>query len=356
MTDYRTTTRRDFLKTSLLGGLTAATSLGSFRPAFALNESARKRGMSRVALNAGDDRADNVFQGLKVFERQIKDAIGGRRIVLKPNNVSIDRQLAASHVDCLGAILEFLKSIGETDIIIAESPATGSALDGFEHFGYYDLAKKYKIEFVDLDKADYELNYVIHDADFHPHEVRLSRLLLDPDNFIISSAVLKTHDRVVTTLSLKNIVFGAPLKDEGWHWGIDPSKGLRSDKPTTHGGGPKGINYNLFALAPRLHPDLSIIDGFEGMEGNGPSSGTPVDHRVAVVSTDWLAADRVGVELMGVDFSKVGYLNYCAMAKMGEADLNNIEVVGARISDHIKSYKLHDNVEKQFTWMTPNQG
>jgi uncharacterized protein (DUF362 family) len=97
-----------------------------------------------------------------------------------------------------------------------------------------------------------------------------------------------------------------------------------------------------------------VIDGFEGMEGNGPNSGTPVDHRVCVASTDWLAADRVAVELMGVDFSKIGYLNYCAQAGLGMADLGKIEIVGENLKDHIKPYKLHDNIEKQLILSKPS--
>ncbi len=112
-----------------------------------------------------------------------------------------------------------------------------------------------------------------------------------------------------------------------------------------HGSGFRGINYNLYALAPRLHPHLAVIDGFQGMEGNGPNKGTPVDHKVCVVSTDWLAADRVAVELMGIDFAKIGYLNYCAQTGLGTADLNKIEIIGERIIDHIKPYKLSDNIE-----------
>ena len=36
-----------------------------------------------------------------------------------------------------------------------------------------------------------------------------------------------------------------------------------------------------------------MIDGFEGIEGAGPASGTPVASRVALASTDYIAADRV---------------------------------------------------------------
>lgn len=355
MTDRETTSRRCFLKTSLLGSVAAIAAARSPRSALAASGAARESAKRRVALTAGDDRTENIFQGLKVFQKQIRDAIGNRRVILKPNNVSIYTQLAASHVECLEGILEFLKSIGKTNVTIAESPAEGPATEGFENFRYYSLEKNYTVDLIDLDKQDYELVYVIDENDFHPHAVRMSSLLLDPNNFIISSAVMKTHDRVVATLSLKNIVFGAPIKDEGFRWRRG-KEGAKNDKPIAHGGGIKGVNYNLFAMAPRLHPDLSVIDGFQGMEGNGPVGGTPVDHRVAVVSPGWLAADRVAVELMGIDFSKIGYLNYCAQAGMGQADLAKIEVVGETITDHIKSYRLSHNIEHQLTWMKKGEG
>ena len=53
------------------------------------------------------------------------------------------------------------------------------------------------------------------------------------------------------------------------------------------------------------------------------------------------------------DLGMVGYLNYCAQTGLGEPDLNKIEIVGERISDHIKKYKLHENIEQQLIWMKP---
>jgi len=189
--------------------------------------------------------------------------------------------------------------------------------------------------------------------DFRPHALRMSRWLLDPQNFLISAAKMKTHDRVVATLSLKNIIVGGPIKDAGFRWGKRCKPGSKNDKAIVHGSGFRAINYNLFALAQRLHPHLAVIDGFDGMEGNGPCSGTPVDHRVCVAGTDWLAADRVAVELMGIDFAKLGYLNFCAAGGLGEADLQKIEIVGEPIARHVKSYKLAANVDRQLIWMTP---
>jgi len=120
-----------------------------------------------------------------------------------------------------------------------------------------------------------------------------------------------------------------------------------------HGGGFYAVNYNIAMLAQKLHPDLSIIDGHTGMEHNGPTMGTPVDHRVCVASQDWLAADRVGVDLMGIDFSKIGYLSHCFKMGLGNADLNKIDIIGENLKDHIKQYKLADNFEKQLDWMKP---
>lgn len=346
-----TINRRNFIRTSLVGGVAASfiSPLSTFTSYDKIEQFP-----ASAAITSGDSRADLAFRALQPYSKQIKQAIGNRRIILKPNNVSIDIPLCATHADTLEGILEFLKSIKKLDnTVIAESAANGPTFDGFSNYGYYRLADKYPVKFVDLDKEGSEVIYVFDERDFRPHPVRFSKVLLSPDSYIVSVAKMKTHDRTVVTLSLKNIVFGAPVKDEGFTFGKNRKEGAKSDKSIVHGGGFKGIHYNLYDLAPRLHPHLAVIDGFEGMEGNGPNSGTPVDHRVCVASTDWLAADRVAVELMGVDFSKIGYLNYCAQAGLGMADLGKIEIVGENLKDHIKPYKLHDNIEKQLILSKP---
>lgn len=337
--------RRNFIRTSVLGGLAV-----SFAGPLNAIDPFENGGQlpAGVAITTGDNRADLAFRALQPFSKQIRQAIGGRRVVLKPNNVATQNQLAATHADTLEGILEFLRSIRKLDnVIIAESAADAPTFNGFSNYGYFQLGRKYPVKFVDLDQEGFEIRHVFDERDISPHPVRLSRILLNPDSYIVSVARMKTHDRAIATLSLKNIVFGAPVKDVGFAFGAGRKEGAKTDKPIVHGGGSRGIHYNLYDLAPSLHPHLAVIDGFEGMEGNGPTRGTPVDHRVCVASTDWLAADRVAVELMGIDFSMIGYLNYCAQTGLGIADLNKIEVVGENISNHIRKYKLHENVEKQ---------
>jgi len=303
---------------------------------------------SRVGLVRGDDRARNVFEALKAIESDVRKAIEGKkRVLIKPNFVSTTNPLAATQARAVEGILEFLKPFFSGEIVIGESAAGAPTEEGFKNFGYLDLAKKCRVRLVNFDRVPHRYLYVI-DPRFRPRRVRVTRKVFDPDTFIISAAVLKTHDRVVATLSLKNLLVGAVIKDLGFHWGGNGR--LVNDKPLTHGGGTRGINFNLFKMAEVLRPDLSVIDGFRGMEGNGPIGGTPVDHRIAIASADWLAADRVAVEVMGLDYSKIGYLNFCGRARLGRHDLAQIEVLGEKIENVKRTYRPHDNVEKQYDW------
>ncbi len=310
---------------------------------------------SKVSLSGGDDRAEIALKSLEPFKREIAAAIGNKRVVLKPNNVIINVPLCATNAQNLEGIIEFLHSIGKTNIVIAESPANGSALEGFSNYGYNALADKYKVKLVNLDTEAYDVVYVVNEKDMQPHPVRVATMLMDPkNNFVISAAKLKTHDLVGITLSLKNIVVGSGIKDSGAGLNRQGSGGGRSDKPLMHGGGTYGINYNLFTLSAKLHPDLAVIDGYEGMEGTGPVNGTPVNQKVCLASLDWMAADRVGAELMGVDFSKIGYLSYCAKAgDRGQGDLSKIQIVGGAIKDYQKTYQLPRQWEQITSWSKP---
>ncbi len=307
--------------------------------------------VSRAALTTGDSRADNVFQALKLIEGEIRQGIARKkRVMIKPNLVVANNQLAATHVECIEGILEFLKPIVKDEILIGDSPAGAQVTDAFDHYGYHALAKRYDVRFVNFDEMPTEIRHV-SDHRHQPQPVRIASLLLDPDLYVISAAILKTHDRAVCTLSLKNTVVGAAIKDKGFRWG-GGSKGA-SDKPVIHGGPEnEAIHYNLFSLSKILRPHLSVIDGYAGMEHNGPVAGSAVDHRVAVASADFVAADRIGVELMGFDFAKVGYLAFCARAGMGQGDLQRIEVLGRKVSDHVRAYRPHDTIERQYQWMT----
>ena len=346
--------RRDFIRTALWGGIATAAI-----PSYAMKVLAEETKVTvdtnaRVSLATGSNRAEMTFRALQPFSREIAQAVGNRRIIVKPNMVTSTIQLSAVHKDTIEGILEFYKSINKLEnVVVAESVADGPTMTAYDNYGYIPVAEKYKVKLLSLDDTTPHVLYVMDELDLRPKPVRMSSFLTDRNNFVMSVGRMKTHDRVVATLSLKNVVLGAPIKEPGYSWGPDRRQGAQSDKAIVHGNGFRGINYNIFALAYHIRPDLAFVDGFEGMEGDGPNNGTPVDHKVCIAGLDWLAVDRVGLELMGIETGKVGYLTFCGEAGLGQFDLSKIEIIGEKLANHIRTYKLSRNLEKQLQWQTP---
>jgi uncharacterized protein (DUF362 family) len=306
---------------------------------------------STVAIIQGDVRRKMVYESLMAIDDQIRPVLKKKKsVVIKPNNVSTNIQLAATHADALRGMLDYLESRFKGPIYIAESSA-GNTMEGFENFKYTTVAAEHKSQKVSLIDLNEEARYVtlpLIDFDLHVVPVHLAARLLDPDAFIISAAILKTHNMAIATLSMKNMVLGAPLHQA-------PKETKRwNDKRRYHVGIRQGL-YNFFLTAQKMQPywGATVIDGFEGMEGNGPSMGTPVPSRIAIASTDYVAADRVGAETMGIDPNWLGWLKYCGEVGVGQWDISKIDIRGPQIAAVQKKYRLHADIERQLKWRGP---
>jgi len=305
---------------------------------------------SAVALVKGESRRQNIAQALAAIDDQIRPGLRAKKyVVIKVNNVSTTNQLAATHADAIHGILDYLEPRFKGPVVVAESSA-GDTLQGFEEFGYNRLATErhsQNVQLIDLNReAKYKAIPLI-DYDLHVVSTRLAARLFDPDAFVICAAVMKTHNVMVATLSIKNMALGAPLHslrgEKRW-----------DDKRKTHNG-LRQTHYNIFLTAQAMRPffGAAVIDGYEGMEGNGPGSGTPVPSRIAIASTDYVAADRVGVEAMGINPDWMGYLRFCSEFGGGQYDLAKIDVRGEKIEAVRRKYLLHPDIERQLQWMGP---
>lgn len=304
---------------------------------------------SAVSLMHGEDRRKNIYESLVAIDKQIVPILKTKKyVVIKPNNVSTVNQLAATNADTLRGILDYLSTRFKGPVIIAESSA-GDTMQGFENFKYNRLTSEYKrTSLLDLNaEAKYEVLPVL-DANLHLTPVRLAARLLDPEAFVISAGILKTHNVVVATLGIKNMTLGAPLHQA-------PGETKRWNDKRKYHGGVRQTHYDILLTAQRMHKhlNLNVLDGYEGMEGNGPASGTPVPSRIAIASTDFIAADRVGVEAMSVDPGWPGYLIYCWQAGLGNYDLNQIDIIGENIAKVKKPYRMHNDLERELQWLGP---
>lgn len=347
--------RRDFIKRVSTGILCVGAGLGGSVSISRANSSDLRiqkmkkvnyRKWPKVALVKGNDRKTIMFDALKLIEDDIKTSIGDKQVVIKPNFTREKKEdwLGATQAGVVEAMLEFLEPFYKKKVIIAEGTGSGSPIEfALENYGYFKLAEKYNVEFFDLRKDQFTTLYML-DRDLKPLPILTSNLMIDPNTYLVSASVMKTHGYGHVTLGLKNVVYAAPMnfgKGQSWRgkMHVDPFKE-----------NPKPFNYNMFLMSQYVFPDLTLIDGFVGMEGNGPLFGDPVETGVAIASTDFVAADRVGVEVMGFDFNHVGHLVYCADAKMGEGDITKINIVGDKVSNCKKNFKPHKDFEILIKW------
>jgi hypothetical protein len=84
-------------------------------------------------------------------------------------------------------------------------------------------------------------------------------------------------------------------------------------------------------------------------------AGAAAAARMAIASTDFIAADRVCSEAMGVDANWLGWLKYCGEAGVGQWDLSRIDIRGTTIADVRKKYQFHPEIDRQLKWMGPMQ-
>jgi len=226
----------------------------------------------------------------------------------------------------------------------------------------------------------------VRDRRLRPQTLRLARTVVDAD-LRLSVGPPKTHDAAIVTCSIKNMVLGtlvnrmaatrrspaetkeerrpklsllpilAKLVPHSWRYSRFAhlvagriASNSNSDKFAMHQGYPT-INLNIAKLAPWVWPDIAIVDGFQAMEGAGPTQGDPVDWRVALAGTDALAVDSLTASLMGFDPTGIGYLSYCRQMGLGEGDLAAIETLGnVGPADVRRSFRPHPAYEQQRAW------
>jgi uncharacterized protein (DUF362 family) len=347
------TKRRDFIKKISAGVVGSGISLnahafGGNKPNIIVpkRKTLEYNPNPNVGLVKGTDRKTNMYDALKLIEDDVKNSIGDKQVVIKPNFTRVKKEewLASTHVDNIEALLEFLKPFYNKKVIIAEGCGGAEPIEvALENFEYTQLSEKYNVGFYDLSTDNFSTVNLL-DSDIQPMPIMTSNLLLDPNTYVISAAVMKTHNLAVVTLGLKNIVLAAPM-----NFGSGKNeRGKLHKEPMIKD--PRYFNYNSFMMSQYAYPDLAIIDGFVGMEGKGPLFGDPIEVGVAIASTDCIAADRIGTDVMDHDFNTVGHLVHCANAKMGVGDITKINLLGDKVAACRKNFRKTDDYENIIRW------
>ncbi len=294
--------------------------------------------MEHVGLARGKRSYDTVRKALELISRDVR-VPSNLPVLIKVNMVAPRVKQAATPVQAVQAVMDFLREKGVKKFIIAEGTTAGiDTLEVFKRFGYLSLKEKYDVDFRDLNQ-DKHLRFEALAASLQPVTIRLAKSFLDC--YLVSVAPMKTHIQVTATLTIKNLAIGFIL---------NPDRRPLSGGLVCHE--PKELNLSIARLAKTIVPHLAVADGVVGMEGNGPIDGAPVASGVAVAGTNALAVDLVGTQLMGFDPRTIGYLWY--LSQMRNLSPEDVEIVGEDVSQCITRYIAPDNQGQILGWWVEN--
>jgi len=256
-----------------------------------------------------------------------------KRIYIKINMVSAYNVLSMTPPDAVKELVTFLREKINYDgkIIIAEGSALGSTYEGFRNANIIELAKQYDIELFDIHEDSF-FEVPLFNHRFEEISIPVSKSLANAE-FLISICRAKTHDTVIVTLTLKNVAVGGIV-----------GKNYRGK---IHQGYP-AINVNIAILSGILFPDIGIVDGKIGMEGDGPVSGTPKSWGYVFAGNNPLEVDAIVSRAMGFDPNTIGYLYY--LTKLGFGKINDIDLMGFSLDDISTRFRPHREYKNQLNW------
>lgn len=167
---------------------------------------------------------------------------------------------------------------------------------------------------------DFEENYKVvnNPRGEFLHSIVLAKVVMEADVFI-SLAKLKTHNEALFTGCIKNSFGCVPGPIKGRYHRLSVEKGRFAS-----------MLVDVFA---RTKPSLSIMDGIIGMEGEGPGEGSPRKVGIILASEDAVALDAVASTIIGYAPLQIPTIRIASQRRLGEANLEKIEIMGERIEE-----------------------
>jgi len=302
---------------------------------------------AKVGLVHGDDRRANVLQAMELVRRDLAAKVG-ERVLIKPNLFSSTNQVTSTHVDAVRGVLDFLVTLPNPprEVIVAEGANEKYSGEAYVNYGYQDLIAEYpfEIRLVDLHQTSEWVETPVLQVDRSECTVRVPAAVVDHP-CTISLAVAKTHDACIVTLALKNMIMGTMHKDDRIKM-----HGCQTHKERHLPDEVRILNVNLARLAKLLKPDIGVIDGTVGVQGNGPGGTDSINFGVAAASADVFAADAVVAKAMGFEPTRLAQSWYGDLTGLGISDLRRIEILGADLGAVTMPFKPNDTTEQQWAW------
>ena len=214
--------------------------------------------------------------GMKAFVKK------GDRVLLKPNLLTGSRpgKECVTRPEIVCCVAQLVQEAGGKPFL-GDGPAFGSAMGVAKASGYLPLIQELNLPIVEFHGKRYqtvseEFNHLL-----------LSKEAIDAD-VVINLPKVKSHVQLTMTLGVKNLFGCVPGKMKAW-WHMEAGKDSAR------------FGTMLVETARAINPNLTIIDGIIGHEGNGPSGGEPRELGVLGASSNVFALDRAFLEILNVE-------------------------------------------------------
>ncbi|OPL07594.1 MAG: hypothetical protein AVO33_04675 [delta proteobacterium ML8_F1] len=243
------------------------------------------------------------------------DRIRNRRVLIKPNLVSVYYRMGfkdeaypeSTDPRVLDAIVSFVKEYTD-DIVIIESSGRGMPTrTSFQIAGVDRIVARHGIRMVPLEEEPLE-RYWLPKARVMKEMLvpRILKEVVDGEAFYISVPKMKTNLYTGVTLGFKNAMGSIPYN-------------LRQRNHNYR------INEKLVDILYCYKPDLVVIDGIIGGEGNTPAPVDPVKTHMIISGDNSVETDWVATRMMGIDPGEIPLLTDARSRGFGS---DSLEITG----------------------------
>lgn len=295
---------------------------------------------SKVAVIRCDTYdSEQVFQAIK----EGVNLLGGLesivpkddRVLFKPNllNKAAPDKAVTTHPVVFDSVIRLFIEQGYQNMFYGDSPGNPTNPEKIaEICGIKQIGDKYGLKFGEFNKG----RTVNFPEGRFTKQFEISEGALEADT-IINVCKMKTHQLERITGGVKNLL--------GCVYGLN--KGM------CHAKFPDADSFGkmLVDLSRCLKPKLHIMDGIVAMEGNGPFSGTQVDMKVILISTDPVALDTVFCKLINLDPMLVPTIKYGEAFGLGHCRDEEIDILGAELKPLVReNFNVSREAAKEGKW------
>lgn len=272
----------------------------------------------KVSFRAAEDySSERVFKAVESVFRDINahELLGSaKKVVIKPNLVirRPPEACATTHPAVLAAVLRLLEPY-DAEVIVAETPGgvfNESVLKALYRTTGAEKAATDGGASLNFDTSSRPVPSKLHEA---AADFNILSAIADAD-LVINIAKLKTHTLTTLSAAVKNMFGAVP--------------GLQKFEMHARFPDPECFCAMVVELTHTISPQINIVDGIYGMEGNGPNNGDRRFFGAVFGSRSPFCCDVVCREFLGLPRDGVPMLNEAARRGFCPANFSELELCG----------------------------